>query len=38
MTSLLKKFGLIIKYGKTKVFHFSRLHSSFNPPPLDSTI
>ena len=35
MTSLLKKFGLIIKYGKTEVFHFSRLHSSFDLLPLD---
>ena len=38
MTFLLKKFGLIIEHGKTKVFHFSRLHSSFNPLPLDPTI
>ena len=38
MTFLLEKFGLIIEHGKTKVFHFSRLHSSFNPLPLDPTI
>ena len=37
MTSLLEKFGLIIKYEKTKVFHFSRLHSSFDFLPLDLT-
>ena len=30
MTFLFKKFSLIIEYGKTEVFHFSRLHSSFN--------
>ena len=35
ITFLLKKFGLIIKYGKIKVFHFSRLYSTFNPLPLD---
>jgi len=38
ITSLLKKFSLIIEYGKTEVFHFSRLHSSFDLPPLDLTI
>jgi len=32
---LLSKFGLIVEYSKTKVFHFSRLHGYFNPPPLD---
>ena len=35
MTNLLDKFGLIVEYLKTKVFHFSRLHGLFNPPPLD---
>jgi len=35
MSSLLSKFSLIIKYGKTEVFHFSRTHRVFNPPPLD---
>jgi len=34
ITFLLEKFGSIIEYGKTEVFHFSRLHSTFNPPPL----
>ena len=34
-SSLLEQFGLIIEYGKTKVFHFSRLYSIFNPPPLN---
>ena len=33
--NLLTKFGLLVKYLKTKVFHFSRLQESFNPPPLD---
>jgi len=32
---LLHKFGLIIKHGKTDVFHFSRAHRPFNPPTLD---
>ena len=30
ITSLLKKFGLVIEYGKTKVFHFSRSQGTFN--------
>ena len=32
---LLFKFSLQIEYLKTKVFHFSRSHSTFNPSPLD---
>jgi len=35
ISSLLEKFGLIVKYGKTEVFHFSRSHSTLNPPLLD---
>ena len=35
MSSLLSKFGLIIEHGKTDVFHFSRAHGVFNPPPLN---
>ena len=35
MTKLLDKFGLIVEHSKTKVFHFNRLHSFFNPPPLN---
>jgi len=31
MTNLLDKFGLIVEHLKTEVFHFSRLHGSFNP-------
>jgi len=43
MSSLLEQFGLVIEHGKTEVFHFSRLHKSFNPSllsliPLDSPI
>ena len=33
--SLLLKFGLIVKHGKTDVFHFSRLHGVFDPSPLN---
>jgi len=29
------RFGLIVKHSKTKVFHFTRSHGSFNPPPLN---
>jgi len=35
MTNLLDKFGLIVEHSKTEVFHFSRSHGPFNPPPLD---
>ena len=35
ISSLFKQFGLVIKHGKTKVFHFSRSHRPFNPPLLD---
>ena len=31
MTFILEKFSLIVEHGKTKVFHFSRLHTMFNP-------
>jgi len=30
---LLEQFGLVIKHGKTEVFHFSRLQEAFNPLP-----
>ena len=33
MSSLLRQFRLIIKHGKMKVFHFSRSHRLFDPPP-----
>jgi len=35
ISNLLSKFGLIVEYSKTEVFHFSRLHSPFNPPLLN---
>ena len=35
VSSLLDQFGLVIKYGKTKVFHFSKSHGIFNRPLLD---
>jgi len=37
LTSLLKKFGLVVEHSKTEIFHFNRLHKAFNPPPLDFT-
>ena len=38
LTKLLDKFGLIIEYSKTEIFHFNRLHKLFNPPPLNISI
>ena len=35
--SFLTKFGLIIKYRKTKVFYFSRSQRVFDPPSLNLT-
>ena len=35
--SLLMRFGLVVEHRKTKVFHLSRLHGAFNPPPLNLT-
>jgi len=35
--NLFTKIRLIMKHRKTEVFHFSRLQSIFNPPPLDLT-
>ena len=35
ISSPLERFGLRLEYGKTEVFHFSRSHGMFNPPPLD---
>ena len=37
LSNLLTDFGLVIKHGKTEIFHFNRLHGEFNPPPLDLT-
>ena len=33
--SLLSKFSLVVKYEKSEVFYFSRLHGTFNPPLLN---
>jgi len=35
ITKLLDKFGLIVEYSKTEVFHFNRSHGLFTLPPLD---
>ena len=37
ISSILLKYGLIIEHGKTDVFHFTRSHRTFNPPPLELT-
>ena len=34
-SKLFSKFGLLVEYSKTEVFHFSRSHGIFNPLPLD---
>ena len=38
MTNLLNKFGLVVEYSKTEVFHFSRSHGPFNPSPLNLSL
>jgi len=38
MSNLLDKFGLVAEQSKTEVFHFSRMHSPFNPPPLNLSL
>ena len=35
MTKLLNKLSLIVEHSKTKVFHFNRSYSFFDPPLLD---
>jgi len=35
VSDLLSKFSLLVEHLKTKVFHFSRSHGQFNPPPLN---
>ena len=35
LSNLLDSFGLIVKHSKTEIFHFTRSHRPFNPPPLD---
>jgi len=37
ISSILSKYGLIIKHGKTDVFHFTRSHGTYNPPSLNLT-
>ena len=37
LTKLLEKFGLIVKYSKTEIFHFNRSQGVFNPSPLNLT-
>ena len=32
---LFEQFSLVIKYGKCEVFHLSRFHDIFDPPPID---
>jgi len=38
LTNLLEKFGLVVKYSKTEIFHFNKFHSTFNPPLLDLSL
>ena len=38
ISSLLNQFGLVIKHGKSKVFHFSRSYEIFNSFPLDLSL
>jgi len=33
--NLLSNFSLLVKHSKTELFHFSRSHEVFNPPPLN---
>jgi len=33
--AILDKFGLVLEYGKTEVFYFSRAQEVFNPFSLD---
>ena len=35
MSNLLEKFGFIVEYSKTNIFHFNRSQSIFNSPPLN---
>ena len=35
VSSILDKFGLVLEYGKMKVFYFSRVQKVFNPLSLD---
>jgi len=35
VSTLLTKFSLVVKHGKSEVFYFFRSHRNFNPPLLD---
>jgi len=35
ISSLLMRYGLVVKHGKTDIFYFSRSQKVFNPPTLD---
>ena len=35
LTNLLEKFGLVVEYSKTEIFHFNKSYSTFNPPPFN---
>jgi len=35
LTNLLEKFGLVVEYSKTEIFHFNRSQGTFNLPPLN---
>ena len=37
-SSILEIFGLIMKHGKTEIFHFSRSHGFFDPSLLNLSI
>ena len=37
ISSILSKYSLIIEYGKTDVFYFTRSHGTYNPPPFNLT-
>jgi len=38
ISSLLTRCGLVVEYVKTDIFHFSRSHGVFNPPPLNLSV
>ena len=38
LTNLLEKFGLVVEYSKTKIFHFNKSYGSFNSPSLNLSL
>jgi len=38
ISSLFNQFDLVIEYGKSKIFHFSRFHRIFNSPSLNLSL